>query len=350
MLVILAAGTSVRLDDTPPTSEIPTLPTFTPSTGSSPGLDMLAALSQTGSQGSQPIETTLLLPKDPQPAIGVAHLHTPGPYNPAAALPPRIVKKILALEFVEMADLRADVWPDEPTQNETQNTPRRQGRPPVIKIKTWLECFARLAAVLVTRFPEKGPELWAYQSTILNAAHSYEGDTWVAYDRQYRREMLARKDLNWSVPNSRLYNEAFTGRARLVPRCQYCLSEDHGSTSCPQHPNPMFIGWLQPPGSAPYGFPQPGPSNFSSMPPTTRAGGTEICRNFNAGRCRAHRCRFVHLCAECSGQHPALSCPRWLTTPIHGAPRPRAPTRARGNPPYPLPLLPQNPQQSTGSM
>ena len=42
--------------------------------------------------------------------------------------------------------------------------------------------FRLWVAVLVSRFPEKGPELWAYQSTILNAAHSYEGATWVAYD------------------------------------------------------------------------------------------------------------------------------------------------------------------------
>jgi len=40
----------------------------------------------------------------------------------------------------------------------------------------------------------------------------------VVYDRQYRRVALALKDLNWSVPNVRLYNEAFTGRARAGPR------------------------------------------------------------------------------------------------------------------------------------
>ena len=117
-----------------------------------------------------------------------------------------------------MSELRTDVWPEDPAPS---STPRRPGRPPAINIKTWLECFERMAALLVSRFPEKGPELWAYQSTILNAAHSYDGATWVAHDRQYRREMLDRKDLNWSVPNSRLYNEAFTGRARIMPRCQH---------------------------------------------------------------------------------------------------------------------------------
>ena len=149
-----------------------------------------------------------------QPADAAAQLHAPGPFNPAAALPPKVVKKILSLEFVEMSEFQADIWPEDPTPAEAPSTSRRPGRPPVITIKTWLECFARLAAVLVSRFPEKGPELWAYQSAILNAAHGYEGATWVAYDRQFRREMLARKDLNWSVPNSRLYNMRHSQAAR----------------------------------------------------------------------------------------------------------------------------------------
>lgn len=65
-----------------------------------------------------------------------------------------------------------------------------------------------MAAVLCTRFPEKAPELRAYQATIIRAERNYEGKMWVTYDR---RQALAKKDLNWSVTDPRLYNEAFTG-------------------------------------------------------------------------------------------------------------------------------------------
>ena len=78
-----------------------------------------------------------------------------------------------------------------------------------------------------------------YQTSILHAAH--------AYDSLYRREMLAKKDLNWSVPKQRLYSEAFTGRAKRHPQCQYCLSEDHLSEGCPHNPNPPVAGWFQAP-------------------------------------------------------------------------------------------------------
>ena len=112
-------------------------------------------------------------------------------------------------------------------------------------IRSCLECYGRMAAVLATRFPEKAAELWAYQTTILHAAHAYEGSNWVAYDRLYRQEMLAKKDLNWSVPNPRLYSEAFTGRAKRHPQCPHCLSEDHMGAGCPHNPNPPFMGWFQ---------------------------------------------------------------------------------------------------------
>ena len=69
-----------------------------------------------------------------------------------------------------------------------QDAPRR---PPVTDIMTWLQCYTRLAVVLSTRYPNKVQELWAYQSLIIRAARNYEGQAWVAYDRQYQREALA---------------------------------------------------------------------------------------------------------------------------------------------------------------
>lgn len=123
-----------------------------------------------------------------------------------------------------MPELRANIWLDDTSPPEGAAQSRRQiSKPPVNDIRVWLEYFARMAAVLVTWFPEKGPELWAYQTTIVKAAHTYEGSNWVSYNRQYWWDMLAHKDLNRSVPNMHLYKEAFTGRARMLPRYPYCL-------------------------------------------------------------------------------------------------------------------------------
>ena len=126
------------------------------------------------------------------PVWAVAMLSTSGPYNPAASLPPKVVKKVLELEFIEMSDLRGHIWEDESMPADHPHPARRTAaKLPVTDIRVWMECYARMAALLVTRFPEKGPELWAYQSTITKAAHNYEGSNWVAYDRQFCRDMLA---------------------------------------------------------------------------------------------------------------------------------------------------------------
>ena len=163
-----------------------------------------------------------------------------------------------------------------------------------------------MAATLVTRFPEKAPELFAYQASIVRAESNYEPGRWVSYDRQFRRESLAGRDLNWSVPDPRLYSEAFTGRARAIPRCQFCLQDDHTEPYCPRNPDRPWLNWFpdipsprpqQPPGLPP-----------RTGPPTRQRPLAEQCRRFNEGRCRQARCRYTHACRDCGGPHPAISC------------------------------------------
>ena len=56
---------------------------------------------------------------------------------------------MLELEFIEMAELKADIWVDEPSATE-QNPIRRlnASKPPVTDIKIWLECYGRMATLI----------------------------------------------------------------------------------------------------------------------------------------------------------------------------------------------------------
>lgn len=166
-----------------------------------------------------------------------------------------------------------------------------------------------MAATLVTRFPEKAPELFAYQATIVRAERNYDPGRWVSYDRQFRREALARKDLNWSVPDPRLYNEAFTGRARAIPRCNFCLQDDHTGQYCPKNPNRAWPSW--PPEWSPWSAPPAMGQIGTQLPASTPRQGpmAELCRRYNEGRCRQARCRYTHACRECGASHPAVACP-----------------------------------------
>lgn len=157
-----------------------------------------------------------------------------GPFNPTAVLPPKVVRRILELDFLEMAEVTLD-----PEPSPVLGRPA----PPITDISKWVERYSLMAATLATRFPEKAPELFAYQATIVRAERNYEAGWWVAYDRQFRREALAKEDLNWSVMEPRLYNEAFTGWAQSIPRCNFCLQDDHTGQSCPSNPNGSWPGW-----------------------------------------------------------------------------------------------------------
>ena len=228
-----------------------------PLTGS--GLDLLA--------------TAALSSKAPNTVTGggsapLPRLDMQGPYNPIAGVTTHVAKKILELEFVEVAEITAE------DDTSFGGRPSSSFRPPVTNISQWIKRFSVMAAILVTRFLGKAPEFLAYQAPIVRSEWNYEGLQWVIYDRQYRRDVLARKDLNWSVLNSRLYNEAFTGRARAIPRCTHCLGDDHAAGSCPLNPSFNVVG------VAPSPSPTYHQGGLSEMPEFLTVRGAEDC---NAG-------------------------------------------------------------------
>ena len=118
--------------------------------------------------------------------------------------------------------------------------------------------------------------------------------------------------LDWSMPNARLYNEAFTGHARTIPRCSFCLQEDHLAQACPRNPNRPWFGWY---------------NNPSAVPSQQAGQAQELCRRFNNEKCKqpAFNCRYAHRCAECGGPHSRLSCSRGGQ---RGRARPRSPIQS----------------------
>ena len=117
----------------------------------------------------------------------------------------------------------------------TPGCPAPPSRPPVTDISQWVERYAQMAAVITTRFPHKAPELFGYLATVVKAERNYEAGRWVMYDRLFRQRALAWKDLNWSVIDIPLFNDAFAGRAKSIPCCSICLRDDHLANGCPQY-------------------------------------------------------------------------------------------------------------------
>ena len=72
-----------------------------------------------------------------------------------------------------------------------------------------------MAAVLAEKFPSKAPQLFIYMRRIVHAARNYRGTSWVAYDRLYRWQAVARCSLDWVVEDSALYNEALSWSGKV---------------------------------------------------------------------------------------------------------------------------------------
>ena len=305
-------------------------------------LSQLRVTVMSKSAGSLPLPTQSGENMPTLPAATSSLLATPGPYNPAATISPKVVRKILALEFVEMAELTVD------DVAQTLGRPPAPTRPPITDISLWLERYAVMAAILATRFPCKAPELLAYQATIVRAEHNYEGKRWVSYDRQFRREALARNDLNWSVVDARLYNEAFNGWARAIARCSCCLADDHAEASCPQNPNRSVFGWLPSPSpwqSFPAAHLPPRPPHHAQQP-------REICRRYNEGRCKnAHRCRYWHACLNCKTEgHSAVECRHKQGQGVRPVHHRRAPSGIQGRLPARCPTEVSDVQHGVGPL
>ena len=158
----------------------------------------------------------------------------------------------------------------------------------------WVECFSILAGVLTTRYPQHAQDFFAYQKTIVHASRSFAGGHWVTYDLCYRRRAAATKSLRWSLIDFTLYNETFTGRAKQMLRCRYCLSEHHASSECLYAPDPSL--------------PTNRLAQFSSG---SRPSRSQICPLFNSrngNQCRFRPCKFLHICSGCQEPHPGSTC------------------------------------------
>ena len=265
------------------------------------------------------------------------------PFISAAPLPPKLARQILELEYVNMAELVPDTWRYEEEGSKCCHQSRRTSRrAPVTDILLWLECYASMAALLATRYPNKAAELVAYQRTIFCAHRDFEGEAWATYDTCYRRQAAAKKSLDWSQVDFNLYNQTFAGQAR-VKRRRFCLSEYHRAADCYYAPD-------TPPAHSSWSWQEEGPRApqrssrefspgymYQSHTPRFQSQqvnqSIETCNLFSKPKgnmCRYKDCIFTHLCSEwCYGPHPAS---KGTTKKPWARKRPHSPPSTRFNP------------------
>ena len=149
------------------------------------------------------------------------------------------------------------------------------------------------------RIQRRPPQLIAYLRLMSRASRNYETDAWVEYDTAFRRRAANCGSLDWGTIDSGLYNEIFTGRARPIKRCSYCVVDTHALEECPYAPK----GWSQQESGASHESRArttqrtPGAARGVGRLDSGRSDAVEISRLFNepGAGCSYPECRYAHL-------------------------------------------------------
>ena len=126
------------------------------------------------------------------------------------AIPPKLFQKIIAGKYVNIWELLPETWQ---IGNESSYChSKRPCRSLVTDINIWTECYATLAAIQSSAFPQKAPHFF-FLRTITKDSRTFENTTWASYDMAYRRQAAVIADCwTWGIIDAALNNEAFTSQ------------------------------------------------------------------------------------------------------------------------------------------
>ena len=246
------------------------------------------------------------------------------------AIPHKLVKKIVAWEYIDLADLLPEQLRHDSTSSTTANVVilpelacdiQRRKKRQIPDIATWVQVYSIYMLVLSAHHPSSTSELIAYQLLIVQHSKKFEYPSWLQYDIEFRQWAAANQYTKWSQIHPQFYAYAFTARGKATAWCPVChLDGGNHTYDCPRF---TFVQPRFQPGSLPYSshaFHSPSPSSsfiprFSPakprIPPAKRSKPDHcILFNKNKGSCPyGDDCKFTHKCARCQGGHPVSSCP-----------------------------------------
>ena len=139
------------------------------------------------------------------------------------------------------------------------------------------------------------------EPTVARASRNYDTDAWVEYDSAFRRRAGNCGSLEWGTIDPAL----FTGRARNIKRCSYCVVDTHSLEECPYAPK----GWADNSSSETR---QRGPQRITGMArggSGPRPDAVEICRLYNekGGGCTVRT--SVHAVSQATPSVRVYQCP-----------------------------------------
>ena len=102
-------------------------------------------------------------------------------------MPKKLVEKIQASEYVDMAVLLPDCLGTHGTTPGSEEKKSKRAKHQISSIAEWVQCFSVYMVMVTAKGPERIADLLGYQAIIVEAAREYKGETWQVYDRRFRQ-------------------------------------------------------------------------------------------------------------------------------------------------------------------
>ena len=223
-----------------------------------------------------------------------------------------LVRRIQALEFVEMRDLLpdnialAERLEALPTHRSPAKAPETRE---VGALATWVTAFSTYIAVVATAHP-RVRDMLAYMRLLVREAKKYGGTGWVTYDQVFRRNRPG-LEARWDVLDPSLHIAYISSQADSpATPCAICSEVDHLTEDCALSSlAPATKKAPLPPAAASRDLIRGGLSKSKRQLPAKAFPSKRICLSWNRGRCAfPGSCNFQHICVTCRGQHPAQEC------------------------------------------
>jgi hypothetical protein len=162
---------------------------------------------------------------------------------------------------------------------------QKQSKKAIDSFSSWLTAFTNFEEIIARAKPELYCQLIAYRRFIQQSDEKYNWSAVRAYDCRFRAHLGKTHSFDYHIVNMQLFSEVFDVISlKATRKCFRCEALDHIASNCPfREGNPL------------------------EEKKTDKE--TEICNKFNEGKCYFSSCRRIHVCRQCQGPSPHVSCP-----------------------------------------
>ena len=129
-----------------------------------------------------------------------------------APVPYKLVSKITAGHFVDLADLLPDniraqeIEPQAFLEGKLVVSGSKKRVIEIADIVTWIEAFTIFSMILCHTFLSRWKDLNQYKLLIIQTARRFFDKSWLHYDIAFRKEAAASGSTDWSLMHPDLYN------------------------------------------------------------------------------------------------------------------------------------------------